>query len=116
MRKVSLQEKEKYLLKFPQEERDKKRVKMAQNGFKTDTQLDLEKGRHISAIRFYRARAYSLINKEEYDDLEKYKKDLIKLAWANGYEAGYAEGRRGKLPKNTSVSDIYLSRAFNKNN
>ncbi len=105
----ALREKEQYLLKFPKEERDKKRAEMALNGFKTSTQLELEKGRYTDAVDFYRATAYSAINKGEYDDMEKYKKDLAKLAQRDGYMAGYAEGRRGKLPRDTTISDIYLS-------
>ncbi len=82
---------------------------MALNGFRTPAQLELEKGRYTKATKFYRARAYSLINKEEYDDMEKYKRDLEKLARKDGYMAGYAEGRWGQRPNSTTISDIYLS-------
>ncbi len=109
LKALALKQKEEFLLKFSKEERDKKRAEMALNGFKTTAQLELEKGRYTNAADFYRATAYSLINKEEYNDLEKYKEDIGKIARRDGYMAGYAEGRWGQLPQSTTISDIYLS-------
>ena len=88
---LSLEEKEKYLSQFPQEEHGLKRAELSILDKKFPLELELEK-RFNTAIDFYTDYVDKKIKRECYGTDKEYKEALQIEAWKIGYVEGYSGG------------------------